>query len=449
MLRSNTVTLLAGCLLIVSSLLAWNADYCQAEPLSLGNIKAEGNAGTPRPELQDAARKFQERDYDAALELLEAAKRQDNSLPPAEIMMARFAGAARQVDLLQKWLDKAAQAHPDDPQAYVAMAELALQGGQFTQADVLIAKAKSLLANFKGTEKRQKEIQKSIAAGLATIAQSRKDWQGAKAQLDGILAIDPKDVGALRRLAMLLCQQGQQEAALEKLQEIAKIKKDFLTPEAVLAQDCQRIDDSESAGKWMVAALQKNPKDFRTRLAAARWALQNEQFDQAMDQAAFAEQLDTNSIEAKILQGNAALFLKDYAKAANLFGQALSQAPGNFSITNNLALALCEQSDPAKRKLAFQYAQMNARMYPRQAEAASTLGWVYYKLGQLDQAEKTLRMAAASGSLSPDTAYYIARVSADKGNAKEARALLERVLKVKGLFSQRAEAQALLQQLSR
>ena len=33
---------------------------------------------------------------------------------------------------------------------------------------------------------------------------------------------------------------------------------------------------------------------------------------------------------------------------------------------------------------------MNVRQYPKQAEAFSTLGWVYYKNGSLNEAERVI-----------------------------------------------------------
>ena len=46
---------------------------------------------------------------------------------------------------------------------------------------------------------------------------------------------------------------------------------------------------------------------------------------------------------------------------------------------------------------------------PEAPEAASTYGWVLFKLGRLDDAEKWLQAAVSSGSVMPDTAYYYAR----------------------------------------
>jgi Tfp pilus assembly protein PilF len=95
-----------------------------------------------------------------------------------------------------------------------------------------------------------------------------------------------------------------------------------------------------------------------------------------------------------------------------------------------------------------EYAQVNVRQYPRQAEAYSTMGWILYHLGQRDEADKALRTAASSGTVSPDTAYYLARIEIDRDRKTEARVILESAVKSTGLFLFRKEAEDLLDQLA-
>ena len=64
-----------------------------------------------------------------------------------------------------------------------------------------------------------------------------------------------------------------------------------------------------------------------------------------------------------------------------------------------------------------------------QAEAASTYGWVLYKLGRLDEAEKAFQAAISGGQVAPDTAYYIACLSYDRGREPQAKQWLERRVK--------------------
>ncbi len=102
-------------------------------------------------------------------------------------------------------------------------------------------------------------------------------------------------------------------------------------------------------------------------------------------------QLDAKSLRAKLLSGLIALFQKDYKAAELYFESAVLQSPKDSGASNNLALALIEQKDEAKRDRALQYAEANVQQYPKWAEGYSTYGWVLYKLGRLDEAEKALQ----------------------------------------------------------
>jgi len=152
------------------------------------------------------------------------------------------------------------------------------------------------------------------------------------------------------------------------------------------------------------------------------------------------------------MRGIVALFQKDYKAAEMYFEGAHLQSPGNFAASNNLAIALAEQSDPAKQRRALEYAAANVRQNSNNQnsrEAVSTYGWALYKLGRLDEADQVLQRLARTGLFGPDTAYYIARVAADKGRTEEAKRLLTAALKSKRPFSKEDEAKALLEQLNR
>jgi hypothetical protein len=80
-------------------------------------------------------------------------------------------------------------------------------------------------------------------------------------------------------------------------------------------------------------------------------------------------------------------------------------------------------------------------------ELASTHGLVLYKLGRLDDAEYVLRTAAPIAAADIDTAYVLARVSADRGHKAEGRRMLETALKSTKTCMFRQEAEELLEEL--
>lgn len=436
------VPVAVGCLLVAVGPAA-------AEPVAIDTLKeASPSASQKIEEIEEALKRFRNGDFDGAKALLEVAFKKHPDLSPPRLILADWFGRANQGPALRNQLELAVVEMPEDPEPYVIIGDLALQGRRWTEAELVFKKTNEVLAGFKGSSRRKSAIQKRALAGLAAVAQNRQDWTTAQKYLEEWLAVDTNNALALQQLGWVLFQQQKPSEALEKLRAAHKANENVLTPEAILAGFYQRNGDIKNATKWMIAALTAAPKDLRTRLFAAQWSLDNDQLKQAAEQADAALQLDAKSLDAYLIRGVIALYLKDYKKASECFQKILDQSPSNFAASNNMALALIEQDDTAKKK-ALEYAEMNARQFPNQAEAFSTLGWVYYKLGRLDEAEAALRKAVSGGQMSADTAYYIARISVDRDRKDEARQLLESALKSTNPFSMRPEAKELLDKISK
>ncbi len=202
----------------------------------------------------------------------------------------------------------------------------------------------------------------------------------------------------------------------------------------------------------MIAALKANGKDAKVRRAAAQWSLEAGQPDEAKTQAEAAVQLDPDSAANQLIRGMVAMVRKDFKTAEEAFAKAHLLAPGSFTPLSNLTLALAEQKEDAKKRLALDYAQVLTRLFPDQSDTATTVGWTLYRLGRTDEAEVQLRRAVSSGTTLPDTLYFYAQLLADRGQKDEARRLAEGALKTARSstpFLWRAQAEALVEQLKK
>lgn len=444
MIRAR-VPLLLGVLFasfFLSASLVW------AEPVLSTPGSGAAASGPQIPEVNDAINKFKNMDFDGALALLKTAASKNADLSPAQVLMAHLYSQVNRAADMRVSLERAVMEEPSDPEAYLILAEIALLERRVTEADLLLTYAKSLLDQFEKSETRKKTMIPRSLAAMATVAEARDDWAGAQKQLEAWLAVDSQSAVARQRLARALFQQKKVNEALDQLKAAAKIDKNVLTPEATIARFFEATGKHEEANTWMATALKSNPKDYATQMAAANWAAETAQYDRAKQYATAALELRPDSLDAKLTMGIIALLLRDYPAAEQYFTAALQQSPSNFAASNNLALALCEQDKTEKRQRALEYAAVNVRQYPKQPEAFSTLGWVYYKLGRTDDAEQALNTAVSAGQFSPDTAYYLAKVYVDRDKKTAAKQLLEAAMKLKNpLFTQRKEAQALLDQL--
>jgi Tfp pilus assembly protein PilF len=199
--------------------------------------------------------------------------------------------------------------------------------------------------------------------------------------------------------------------------------------------------DHENVKKWMDAAIVAAPKNMKTRLAAGQLALETGQLEEARKHSLMAIRLDPQARQTRFFRGAIAMFEKDYEAAEAYFESALKQAPDDFGVRNNLAVALIQQPDEAKHRRALEIAEANAKQFPKMSEAASTYAWVLYTMGRLDDAEKAIRGAASVAATDLDVAYIMARIAIDRRHHDEAKQVLEVALKNKApaLFQQEAK----------
>lgn len=448
-MRQTTIFLFAAAVVALTFCAVQPAPLA-AEPISQSELTTPaGTAPAQASDLNEAVAKFRNRDFDGALKLLKEAVQKNPELPPAYVVMAQLFSQANMASAVRNALEQAVVDSPNDPEAYLIMADIAIRERRVAESRLLFDKAQSLLASWNGNAKRKSYMEPRIIAGLAMTDEARGDWPAAQKRFEAWLKLEPKNAVALQQLARCLFQQKDVDGALAKLKEAAAIDKEMLTPEAVIAQFCVQTGNPQTRD-WVIKALNAAPKDIKTRLFAAQWAWETGEYKDAQTQADAALKLDPKSLRAKFLLGLIALFQKNYPEAEKYFELAHLQSPKDFGASNNLALALAEQKDEAKKQQAVEYAETNVRQYPKQPESYSTYGWVLYKTGRLNEAEQALRTAISGGSFSAETAYYLARVLVDRGgNDADAKQLLEGALATTGMFSQREEAKALLDQLKK
>jgi len=429
-----------------------NISMAAAQPASQPATKPAAGETAPTeqiPEIAEAVVQFRKRDFGGALALLQETVKQHPELPPARIIMAQLFSAAKQPVGVRLSLEEAVVEAPNDAEAYLLIGEAALRERRIAEAAAMLAKGAELAAAMPAEAKRKTPLVKRAAAGRAAVAEVRRDWTAAQKYLTEWLALDAENAVAKVRLGRALFLLGQPDKALAQLKAAAATSDRVLTPEATMAQLYEQQGEHEKAAASMAAALKAKSNHVPTLLAAARWCLETNQLDRAKQHADAAMQLDVKSLDGRLLRGLTALFAHDYPAAEQDFQAVALQSPNHFAATNNLALSLCEQDDAAQKRRALEFAQANVRKFPRNSEAMATFGWVLYKLGQLDQAERVLGNLIASGNISASTAYYYARVAVQRGRNAEAKRFLEGAVKTRGQFAKRKDAEALLRELNK
>ena len=421
------------------------------------------------PEAQEALQLLiRDHNMAAAIKKLEDLSRKYPELPSAHVLMYQILAQLNQPAAAKAQLEEAIQNTPSDPEPYLILGNFALQERRLAEATMDFDKAKQLLATYTNTE-RKAAMEQQVVSGISLLAESRQDWKTTESLLRDLLKSAPEDLAAYQRLARALFWQTKANDSYDILKKAKEIDRKnaakngtrevFLTPEAIMAQYYDQFEGSKSANpeKWLKAALKKAPDDLPTRQVVAVWALEKGKIDFAKEQADAALRIEASDPKkyagsnlGRVLGGLVALWQKDWPEAEHNFEKIILQSPSDFVARNNIALALVEQDDPAKRQRALSYAEANYRDNKNNPEALATLGWVYFRCNQFDQAALALDQAvkATGGNLTnADTATYVAHILYHQDKKYQAKEILENVLKSDKPFSMRPEAEKLYEKV--
>lgn len=411
-------------------------------------------------EISEAISRFSRQDFDGAYELFQAAVKKNAQLPPANVLMARMYLAANNMDAARTAMEKASVETPKDPEAFIALGEIAYGQNRLVEAQPLFAKGLQISDSYTTNPTRQKLLRIRGLAGAAAVQERQGKWAAAEENLNKWIEIAPDSVLAYTRLGRAQFHQEQYREAYDTFTKLYEMDDTVPRPEinmAVLYEEASRQPGKaalhENAKKLMSLAVERMPNHLETRLAAAQWGLDSGALDFAEANARAALEMDPNSLPAKIASGVVARYEKDLPRAEEIFAAAHLQSPANFAAANHLALTLIKKPETAEHRRALEFAQINARIYadlrhPTGREAAVTLAWILYNVGREAEAMQYLSAAARAGTLTPESTFYAAKILVGRGSQQSARKLLEKLLKEREAFLHRPDAEQLLEKIS-
>ena len=132
--------------------------------------------------------------------------------------------------------------------------------------------------------------------------------------------------------------------------------------------------------------------------------------------------------------------------AIAVYEATLAKAPENPIALNNLSMLYDVKKDSAK---ALNYASRAYKAAPGAPAIADTYGWMLFKQGKSAEALPLIESAAKGLPDNAEVQYHLGAVLAKNGNKEEAMRLLKKAVAGQMPADQKADAQKLLQQLSK
>jgi tetratricopeptide (TPR) repeat protein len=408
-----------------------------------------GANGEGIPEVEEAIRSYVRNELDQCFEQLKVAVARHPELPPAPTLLAMVHILQRRTREGRVLLDRVAAEDPSQPEVYLLFGELALADGRLTDALLHYQRATSLARPARWTESSRKRFDLQCHLGLAAVAEGRGDWASVKEHLTTAVSANPRDGRLRQTLARARFELNETQEVYPELRRAARDDSALDPPPVSMMWLYAAKGDQAKAAEWAARAASEMPKDPRVHMGIAVWTLEQDQPRDAQKHIETALALDPKSRSLRYIHGLIARHLKDFATATRTFEALCRETPDDFAANDQLALTLADQDDASLRARALALAEAGLRQHPDSAAAATTLGWAYFRVGRVDEAERVLRAAISDGGADSEAAYHLARVLSQRGRRDDAKRLLARALAAPGRFVDRAEAKSWLIELER
>jgi tetratricopeptide (TPR) repeat protein len=397
----------------MQQLLARAKDTAQASAMTERLVAPYGNTMEAHVVLSQAA--FGRGDKPVALREAQAALAQK---PDSEIAVLTLAQAIEDEAKIGELLAQFLAAHPNAHEVRSARARLLVTQKQYDKAR----------EDFLVLQKAQPDNPGTVYA-LGVLSMQTNDPKAAEqyfTRFVDMLAKNPDEERDPSRAMLILSQlaeeRGDQKAALQWLDKISDDDpKLAFTAQLRRAQLVAKQGDLAGARKLLATLKSDDPAD-QAQLAATEAGVLRDagKVEQAYQLMAGA---------AKRFPDNSDL-LYDFALLAEKAGhldvmettlrQVMAQAPDNHHAYNALGYSLAERN--VRLQEAFQLIDKAMKMAPGDPFIMDSMGWVQYRLGNLNEAETQLRRAYALRK-DPEIAVHLGEVLWKKGEKSAAQKL--------------------------
>ena len=243
---------------------------------------------------------------------------------------------------------------------------------------------------------------RDIRHQLVRLYVAAKDYQGARKELNDLLAEDPSDLDAQLRLALLYGEEKEYPKAIDQLTQILKARPTELKIRDYLAFLYEEAKDTKKAIETYTFNVQLEPSFYEGHLHLGLLFYRLKQFPEAIMHLTQALTINSKQPEAHIVLGLTYLQKDQFNDAARALEEGISQNPKSADLHFNLGTVYdkLNRFDDVERVM-----ETAIKLDPHHADALNYLGYSYAERGvKIDQALSLTKQAVA---LKPSNGYYI------------------------------------------
>jgi tetratricopeptide (TPR) repeat protein len=390
--------------------------------------------------LEAAIAAFQAGDRAEFSSQYKAALEKSDRLPALEIFLTKLLIESSKVSDALQTVEVYLREHAEDSEAYIALGEIAMRSGRWTDAWLSLSHADRLIKDKKLKSSRLTYIVPVLVEMQASVAEQRQLWDEAEELYKRLGTLMPEKSYPLWRQGRVRLQRGRTAEGIQMMATARKQTADLPSPELTAALFFAEKSDATQAEEWFRAAIRKETNDPVRWHEYLKWLLIRERASDAAGLFAKMPSEAKSARNVRVIEGLVARFQGDLGKAELIFSELTQADTNDAEAADQLVLVLIESADEGKRGRALQLSELNLRRANSIQNVIATAAWVQFKLGAVDVADRLLGQLAEQAALQPQTAYYVARVLEAKGQSEDAKKVLKAAVDTPGIFVERAKA---------
>lgn len=412
--------------------------------------------------------------------LLAAAKNESDAYQSITALLARSEDREVALALIAQLV----QRHPESVQAHLAYSRLALHAEnpelalkeveqvlalQPNLPEALVLRA-GIRVKTDQAELAQQELRTAIAAqpknidlhlAMGRLLLDLKDLPGATSEFKQVVKLQPDHADALYSLGLLALEQKQLKPAEKYFRKLLALGQREQESRYYLGRIEEQRGNAESALDWYgqvtegdywleaqthaaglradlgdLAGARRQLQSLRMReprLAVRLYLVEGDILSKAGELQQAMELYNRVLVEApnnhEILYARALLAEKmsDLDRAETDLRSIVAEDPNNYHAWNALGYTLADRTERLPEAL--EYIQKALALAPNEAAIIDSLGWVYFRMGNLEEAAAQLQRAYELSNGDAEVSAHLGEVLWQQGKRKEARALWNKARK--------------------
>ncbi len=336
---------------------------------------------------------------------------------PAQVQLSRLSLTTGDRAGAVQYAERAKLAEPSNLDARVALARSLVAAGNLTRAETEVAAL---------VEAAPDAAVVHIVRG--TLLARRNDTAAARAAFERSLQLAPGSIDALGGLTFLDLQLKNSAAAVSRL-EVEAAKQPANAPLlALLARAHHAAGNPDGAEQALRRAVTADPRFNAGYTMLAEFYRRQGRVDEALAEFQGIVSRDGSAIGARTMVGILLDTQGRRDEAVKAYEATVNSSTNAPIAANNLAFIYAERGQ--NLDVALQLATTAKQRLPEDPSVDDTLGWIYYRRGQPQQAIPYLQASLKEQPDTPDVLYHLGMAYAGTGDHARARETLERALKL-------------------